>query len=80
MTRSALDVVTVDVGSEDGGQRDRIPVREFLTRVRAQEECEPLESLHAAISVYRVATAISIRRSSSSPTPCRSVRAPRRAS
>lgn len=59
MTRSALDVVTVDVGSEDGGERDRIPVREFLSRVRAQEEREPLESLHAAISVYRVATAIS---------------------
>ena len=59
MTRSALDVVTVDVDAPDGGERDRIPVREFLSRVRAQEEREPMESLHAAIAVYRVATAIS---------------------
>ncbi|MDQ7880320.1 hypothetical protein Q9R08_20195 [Microbacterium sp. QXD-8] len=59
MTRSALDVVTVDVGTENGDKRDRIPVRDFLSRVRAREEREPLESLHAAISVYRVATAIS---------------------
>jgi uncharacterized protein (DUF2267 family) len=59
MARSALDVVTVDVDAPDGGERDRIPVREFLSRVRAQEEREPMESLHAAIAVYRVATAIS---------------------
>jgi uncharacterized protein (DUF2267 family) len=59
MTRSALDVVTVDVGPEDGGERGRVPVREFLSRVRAQEERQPMESLHAAIAVYRVATAIS---------------------
>lgn len=59
MTRSALDVVTVDVGTEDADQVNRIPVREFLSRVRAREEREPMESLRAAISVYRVATAIS---------------------
>lgn len=59
MTRSALDVVTVDVASDDGGEQDRILVRDFLSRVRAHEEREPMESLHAAISVYRVATAIS---------------------
>ncbi len=59
MTRSALDVVTVDVGTEDRDKLDRIPVRAFLSRVRAHEEREPLESLHAAISVYRVETAIS---------------------
>lgn len=59
MTRSALDVVTVDLDARDGSERDRIPVREFLSRVRAKEEREPMESLHAAISVYRVATAIS---------------------
>ncbi len=59
MTRSALDVVTVDVATEDGDKRDRIPVHDFLTRVRAHEQREPLESLHAAIAVYRVATAIS---------------------
>jgi uncharacterized protein (DUF2267 family) len=58
MTRSALDVVTVDVDSDDD-KLDRIPVRDFLSRVRAHEEREPTESLHAAISVYRVATAIS---------------------
>lgn len=59
MTRSALEVVTVDVGADDGTNTNRIPVRDFLTRVRAHEEREPLESLHAAISVYRVATALS---------------------
>jgi hypothetical protein len=59
MTRSALDVATVDVDAPDGGERDRIPVGEFLSRVRVQEEREPMESLHAAIAVYRVATAIS---------------------
>lgn len=59
MTRSALDVVTVDVGAEDGDKPDRIPVREFLSRLRGREEREPLESLYAAISVYRVATALS---------------------
>jgi len=59
MTRSALDVVTVDIGAGDGEELERIPVREFLTRVREHEEREPMESLHAAISVYRVATAIS---------------------
>ncbi|UUT36391.1 hypothetical protein [Microbacterium elymi] len=59
MTRSALDVVTVDVGIDDGDKVDRVPVREFLSRVRAHKEREPMESLHAAISVYRVATAIS---------------------
>jgi hypothetical protein len=59
MTRSALEVVTVDVGAEDGTNTNRIPVRDFLSRVRAHEEREPLESLYAAISVYRVATALS---------------------
>lgn len=59
MTRSALDVVTVDVGTEDGANTNRIPVRDFLTRLRADEKREPLESLYAAISVYRVATALS---------------------
>lgn len=59
MTRSALDVVTVDVATEDGDKPDRIPVRDFLSRVRAHEEREPIESLYAAIAVYRVATAIS---------------------
>lgn len=59
MTRSALDVVAVDVGTENGDKRDGIPVRDFLSRVRVHEQREPLESLHAAISVYRVATAIS---------------------
>lgn len=59
MTRSALDVVTVDVSGDGVGDRDRIPVREFLSRVQAEEEREPLESLYAAIAVYRVATAIS---------------------
>lgn len=59
MTRSALEVVTVDVRAEDGTNTNRIPVRDFLSRVRAHEEREPLESLYAAISVYRVATALS---------------------
>ena len=59
MTRSALEVVTVDVGGKDAGDRDRIPVREFLSRLLAQEDREQLESLYAAIAVYRVATAIS---------------------
>ncbi|WP_240638610.1 hypothetical protein [Microbacterium sp. ABRD28] len=59
MTRSALDVVTVDVDDEGGDQVDRISVRDFLSRVRAHEERDPMESLHAAISVYSVATAIS---------------------
>ncbi|MGN6221864.1 MAG: hypothetical protein ACTHNQ_20385 [Microbacterium sp.] len=59
MTMSALDAVTVDVGTEDGDKVDRIPVRDYLSRVLAQKEREPVESLHAAISVYRVATAIS---------------------
>ncbi|MFK4804338.1 hypothetical protein ACI3KX_00585 [Microbacterium sp. ZW CA_36] len=59
MTRSALEVVTVDVGAEHGGEPHRIPVREFLSRVLAQEERAPLETLHAAIAVYRVAMAIS---------------------
>lgn len=59
MTRSALDVVTVDIGTVDGHKHTRIPVQEFLSRVREREEREPLESLYAAISVYRVATALS---------------------
>lgn len=59
MARSALEVVTVDVGTEEDDKLDRIPVREFLSRVRAHEEREPLESLYAAISVYRAATALS---------------------
>lgn len=59
MTRSALDVVTVDVDAQGGSQRTRIPVREYLSRVRAQEGRDPVDSLHAAIAVYRVATAIS---------------------
>ncbi|MFL2002206.1 hypothetical protein [Microbacterium sp. A1-JK] len=79
-TRSALDAVKVDVDVKDGGELDRIPVREFLSRSLALEECEPVESLHAAIAAYRVATAISDpRHSSSPPTPSRSARAPRRA-
>lgn len=59
MTRSSLDVVTIDVGTDDGDKVDRVPVREFLSRVRAHREREPMESLRAAIAVFRVATAIS---------------------
>jgi hypothetical protein len=59
MTRSALDVVTVEVGPEDGEHLSRKPVREYLRRMRAQEQREPMETLDAAISVYRVATATS---------------------
>ncbi|GAA5202979.1 hypothetical protein [Microbacterium jejuense] len=59
MTMSALDAVTVDVGTAEGDKLDRIPVRGYLSRVLAQKEREPLESLHTAIAVYRVATAIS---------------------
>jgi hypothetical protein len=33
MTRSALEVVTVGVSGEVAGDRDRIPVRDFLSRV-----------------------------------------------
>src|SRR6478735_4831557 len=49
MSTSALDVVTVDVGAESGDGRYRLPVREFLSRVRALQEREQLESLYAAI-------------------------------
>jgi hypothetical protein len=59
MTRSALDVVSVDVDTEEDGERAGMPVREYLSRVRAQKDREPMESIHAAIAVYRVATAIS---------------------
>ena len=59
MTRSALEVVTVDVGAKDAGDVSASAVGEFLSRVMAKEEREPLESLYAAIAVYRVATAIS---------------------
>ncbi|WP_229382775.1 hypothetical protein [Microbacterium allomyrinae] len=59
MARSAIEVVTVDVSAEGEGGLDRIPVQEFLGRMLAAREREPLESLHAAIAVYRVATAIS---------------------
>lgn len=59
MTRSALDVVTVEVGTKGGSERDRLAVREFLSRIRAENGRAPMESLHAAIAVYRVASAIS---------------------
>lgn len=59
MTMSALDAVTVDVTAEGGDKLDRIPVRDYLSRVLAQKERDRMESLHAAIAVYRVATAIS---------------------
>lgn len=44
LTRSALDMV--DVGAESGDKLNRIPVRDFFSRVRAHEEREPMESLH----------------------------------
>jgi hypothetical protein len=59
MTRSALEVVTVDVRGNAEGEFDRVPVQEFLSRVMAEEGREQLEQLYAAIAVYRVATAIS---------------------
>jgi hypothetical protein len=58
MTRSALDVVTVDVESVDGAA-ERIPVQEFLGRELAREEREPEDVLYDATTVYRVATALS---------------------
>ncbi|WP_458042308.1 MULTISPECIES: hypothetical protein [Bacteria] len=59
MTTSAFQVVTVGVDGMDDGDGDRIRAWEFLSRVQAYEEREPTESLHAAIAVYRVATALS---------------------
>lgn len=59
MTKSALEVVTVDVRGNAEGEFDRIPVQEFLGRVMAEEGREQLEQVYAAIAVYRVATAIS---------------------
>lgn len=56
MTRSALDVVTVDV---EGGKAERISAREFLSRERAKQERAASDSLTDAIAVYRVATALS---------------------
>jgi hypothetical protein len=47
MTRPALDVVTVHVRRDVAGNCGRIPVREFLSRVQAKEESEPVESLCA---------------------------------
>lgn len=52
MTRSALDVVTVGVRGKYVSERDRIPVRELLSRVQAEEGREPLESLYAAIAQF----------------------------
>lgn len=59
MTRSALDVVTVDVGTIDGGKGERISAREFLNRELANHERDASDSLNDAIAVYRVATALS---------------------
>lgn len=59
MTTSALDVVTVDVGEDDVSDRDRIPVRAFLSRMRSAGKRGASEALHDSIAVYRVATAIS---------------------
>ncbi|WP_404433891.1 hypothetical protein LG299_05125 [Microbacterium lacus] len=59
MSKSAIEVVTVDVPGASGADRDRVSVREFLRRVIAEGEREPLENLYAATAVYRVATAIS---------------------
>jgi DNA-binding transcriptional ArsR family regulator len=59
VTTSALDVVTVGVGGDDVSDRDRIPVREFLSRMRAAEKRDASEALHDSIAVYRIATAIS---------------------
>ncbi|WP_345803363.1 hypothetical protein AAIB33_09855 [Microbacterium sp. AZCO] len=58
MTTSALDVVTVDVETLDGTV-ERVPVREYLGREREREDREPSESLYDAVTVYRVATALS---------------------
>ena len=59
MTTSALDVVMVDVGGNDDSDGERIPVREFLSRMRAAGKREPSEALHDSIAIYRAATAIS---------------------
>lgn len=59
MTRSALEVVTVDIPGEDVAERERVPVREFLSLVLEEEERDPAESVYAALAVYRVATALS---------------------
>ncbi|GEM_PF-892720 len=59
MTRSALDVVTVDVETIEGGESERIPVREFLGRELAKLERDASDALDDAIAVYRVATALS---------------------
>jgi hypothetical protein len=59
LTKSALGVVTVDIDADDVGELNRIPVTRFLARLQADPEREVLETLDAAIAVYRVATAIS---------------------
>lgn len=59
MTKSALDVVTVDVQTIEGGKGKRIPAREFLGRKRANQERDASDALHDAIAVYRVAAALS---------------------
>lgn len=59
MTRSALDVVTVDVETIEGGKSERLPAREFLGRELAKRERDASGALYDAISVYRVATALS---------------------
>ena len=59
MTRSALDVVTVDVETTEGGDSERIPAREFLGRELANQERDASDALSDAIAVYRVATALS---------------------
>ena len=59
MTKSALDVVTVDVETKEGGEGERIPAREFLGRELATHERDASHALYDAIAVYRVATALS---------------------
>lgn len=61
MTRSALDVVTVDLAAGSDGEPRRLPVQDFLGRLQEIERRDPSESLEDAIAVYRVATAISYR-------------------
>ncbi|WP_345802960.1 hypothetical protein AAIB33_07730 [Microbacterium sp. AZCO] len=54
MTRSALDVVTVDVG-----EGRTLGAREFLGRQLERQDRDAVESTHDAVAVYRVATALS---------------------
>ncbi|GAA1994542.1 hypothetical protein [Microbacterium pumilum] len=58
MTKSAFDVVTVDVIMSDGGVRP-IPVREFLRLERERADRDSSDSLEDAVAVYRIATALS---------------------